>query len=102
MIKAILTEMKTKVTIISLVLSLLGGVAMAQNSNPQIPRGAQVDSADSSSEGIGPMPDAQPPPATIPGGLYRLENGYLSCPDTLPMNNGQPNLRACKYIKEVR
>jgi hypothetical protein len=38
-----------------------------------------------------------------PGGLYRLANGYLSCPDTLPITNWQPNLlRSCTYIKELR
>jgi hypothetical protein len=37
----------------------------------------------------------------MPGGLYRIGNGYLSCPDTLPITNGQPNLRSCTYVKEV-
>ena len=29
------------------------------------------------------------------GGLYRLGNGYLSCPEVIPMTNGQPNLSGC-------
>jgi ATP-dependent exoDNAse (exonuclease V) alpha subunit len=39
---------------------------------------------------------------STPGGLYRLGNGYLSCPESVPMTAGQPNLRSCTYIKEVR
>ena len=35
------------------------------------------------------------------GGLYRLANGYISCPEVIPMINGQPNLRACTYVKDV-
>jgi hypothetical protein len=46
-------------------------------------------------------PSAMASPTTIPGGLYRLANGYLSCPDTLYLMSGQPNLRNCTYVKDV-
>ena len=49
------------------------------------------------------LPHRQPwhPRHQCPGGLYRIDNGYLSCPDTLPITNGQPNLRSCTYVKDV-
>jgi hypothetical protein len=47
------------------------------------------------------MPDAQPSPATMPSGLYRLGNAYLNRPDMVPITNGQPNLRSCTYVKDV-
>jgi hypothetical protein len=37
----------------------------------------------------------------MPGGLYRLGNGYLNCPGTVTVTNGQLNLRPCTYIKDV-
>jgi hypothetical protein len=49
-----------------------------------------------------PAPMAEASPSTMPGGLCRLANGYLNCPDAVPMTNGQPNLRSCTYIKEMR
>jgi hypothetical protein len=61
--------MKKLMVSVPLILSLLGGLAPAQNSNPQIPQGAQVDKPDSPSQGMQPMPEAQPTPVSIPGGV---------------------------------
>jgi hypothetical protein len=47
------------------------------------------------------MPSSVASPSTMPGGLYRLGNGYLNCPGTVTVTNGQPNLRSCTYIKDV-
>jgi hypothetical protein len=73
-------------------------MAMAQNSGPSSPRPpmARSDAAN------GRMPEARATPGSMPGGLYRLGNGYLSCPESVPMTDGQPNLRSCIYVKEVR
>ena len=72
---------------------MLGSIALAQTDQPiPSPIGAHVLSI---------TPSAMASPATMPGGLYRLGNGYLSCPETIPMINGQPNLRACNYVKDV-
>jgi hypothetical protein len=45
-----------------------------------------------------PMPESSLAPFPT---LYRLANGYLSCPDTLYLTNRQPNLRTCTYVKDV-
>jgi hypothetical protein len=82
----------------------ISGAAWAQNSNPGIPKGAQVDCPDAPSEslhGVMPVPLPESSPATIPGGLYRLANGFMSCPDTLYLMSGQPNLRTCTYVKDL-
>jgi hypothetical protein len=88
--------------------------AMAQNSPSSIPKGAQVDRPDAPEEsGHGVMappigahevpntPSAMATPANIPGGLYHIGNGYLSCPDVLPLTDGRPNLSGCTYRKEM-
>ena len=40
-------------------------------------------------------------PNSLPGGLYRVANGFLNRPTVLPLINGQPNLRSCTYIKDL-
>jgi hypothetical protein len=69
--------------------------ALAQNS------GGQAIPAPIGAHEVPNTPSAMASPSTMPGGLYRLGNGYLSCPDTLPVTNGQPNLRSCTYVKDV-
>jgi hypothetical protein len=93
-----------KKTILIPVMSLLlgiGSMAMAQNSGPSIPR-PPMGGSDPSNVTTRLMPGVRSTPASIPGGLYRLANGYLSCPETLPLTDGQPNLRSCTYIKGMR
>ena len=71
----------------------LGSIALAQTDQPiPPPIGAHV---------LSTTPSAMATPATMPGGLYRLGNGYLSCPETIPMINGRPNLSACMFVKEM-
>ena len=107
--------MKKLITIQMIALALtLGSIALAQNFNSEIPKGAQVDRPDAPEEsghGVIPppigahmlsnTPSAMASPAIMPGGLYRLGNGYLSCPERVPMINGQPNLSACNFVKEM-
>jgi hypothetical protein len=70
-------------------------VALAQSS------GSQAVPSPIGAHEVANTPSAMETPATIPGGLYRLANGFLSCPDTLPVTNGKPNLRSCTYVKDV-
>jgi hypothetical protein len=107
--------MKLKIVTVQVVLLLsISVAAMAQNSNPGIPKGAQVDRPDSPEEsGHGTIPPAisahvlsntpaaMASPANIPGGLYHVGNGYLSCPDVLPLTDGRPNLSGCTYRKDT-
>jgi hypothetical protein len=88
------------IPVVSLLLAI-SSIVMAQNSGPSIRRPAMAGS-DPSNVTTRPMPGVRSTPASIPGGLYRLANGYLSCPETLLLTDGQPNLRSCTYIKEVR
>jgi hypothetical protein len=114
--ETILGVMKMKKTnlivAVAMLLCSISTVALAQNSG--IPKGAQVDRPDAPEESMhGAMappigahvlpdtPSARATPSTMPGGLYRLGNGYLNCPDTLPVMNGRPNLRSCTYVKDV-
>jgi hypothetical protein len=83
--------MKIKVMVPMLIIAS-ASLALAQaQSGGQTPIGAHVISAST--------PAAMPSPDTIPGGLYRLGNGYLTCPGSAPLTNGQPNLRSCVYVK---
>jgi hypothetical protein len=106
--------MKKLIVIIPTMLFVFSGAARAQTGNPEIPHGAQIDRPDSPEEsGRGTIPPAisahvlsntpaaMATPANIPGGLYRVGNGYLSCPDVLPLTDGRPNLSGCTYRKEM-
>jgi hypothetical protein len=97
-------EKVMKKTILILAVSLLleiSGMAMAQNSGPSIPR-VPMAGSDPANDITRTMLEVRSTPASMPGGLYRLGNGYLSCPESVPMTAGQPNLRSCTYIKEFR
>jgi hypothetical protein len=87
-----------KMNIVSMTIMALtlGSIAMGQNFNPEIPKGVQVDRPDAPEESehgmipppigahmLSNTPSAMASPATMPGGLYRLGNGYLSCPEVI-------------------
>jgi hypothetical protein len=85
---------KTIIIPAAVLLCSMSAVALAQSGGQAVPApiGASVRPD---------VPAAMATPSTMPGGLYRLANGYLSCPDSLPITNGQPNLRSCTYVKDL-
>jgi hypothetical protein len=71
-------QMKSKIAIVQVVLGLsISVAALAQNS------GSQAVPSPIGAHEVANTPSAMETPATLPGGLYRLANGFLSCPDTL-------------------
>ena len=70
-------------------------VAMAQSS------GGQAIPTPIGAHEVPNTPSAMASPANIPGGLYHVGNGYLSCPDVLPLSDGRPNLSGCTYRKDM-
>jgi hypothetical protein len=87
-------------SIIAVTLTMVGvALAQAQSGGQVMP--TPIGSSDAPKVVTRVVPAAEPSPDTMPGGLYRLGNGYLSCPDPVPMSNGQPNLRACSYVKDL-
>jgi hypothetical protein len=72
---------RIKVVLMMAAISALGisGMALAQTGQPiPSPIGAHV---------LVNTPTSMATPQTMPGGLYRLVNGYLNCPDAVPMTN---------------
>jgi hypothetical protein len=77
-----------------------GGLSLAQGDMQANP--TPIMPSDTPKAATRVVPAAVPSPDTMPGGgLYRLGNGYLSCPDNLQLMDGHPNLRSCVYVKDL-